>query len=105
MEDIEVYVAFRNGVAHVLPPHATKLISTLGAKPAKHVNVSVHKPEAANRSENPVYLGTRGFVAGGSSVKQRHEHERFEMWWLRLPEEKQPTRSWKYNRRQKWLSL
>lgn len=88
---VSVFVAFKNGVAHVLPQWATRMIEILGAEPAEAIYVEpVRVPEVVVRSSLRTFGGS---FAGGSSVKAGL---RLSLWQEESRDSgRQPRRSWK----------
>lgn len=93
---MQVFVAFKNGVAHVLPEFATSLIRALGAEPAEWVDVGPISPAL----EVVTRRGARGFVAGGSSIKRGLSS--LTLWEEERRHKGRPEQSWKSHRTNRW---
>ncbi len=96
-QNVSVFVAFRNGVAHVLPHFATSLIRALGAEPAEYVYVP--EPEVVVRPSRR--MATQP-ILGGSSVKAGPSVTspgKYRFGWH------QPKRSWKRYRGEQFRAV
>lgn len=96
MEEISVFVAFRRGVAHVLPEFATKLIRALGAEPACEFDFTpAHMIALHRRGSAP--------VLGGQGVKASRKLDMYE--YELSGGHRQPKRSWKRYRNTRWRQI
>lgn len=98
MDGIQVYVAFRCGVAIVLPAFATRMIEVLGAKPVEEFNVYT-PPEVIVRYQrgDAIVLGGQGVqLSSRRAVGQDSMERNFA---------RQPEGSWKRYRKTRWRRI
>lgn len=93
---VEVFVAFRGGVAHALPEFEDQMIETLGAEPAETV-VGCEPAFTRMDSHTTAYLVARSY--GGSSVADGFSQPYSES---ERDRGRYPKRSWKRYRREQY---